>query len=97
MSWPQLLSRLVIGLFIATGGVGRVMAGHGDQSVPPEPPPEAPQPSAEQGESSVENKSAEHGKETASPTSEAKKDDHQETAQRDELLILLLQILRSSK
>ena len=97
MSWPQLLPRLIIGLFIATCGMGLVMAGSGGQSLPPEPPPEASQPSAEQSESSVENKSAKHGEEAAGPSPKAKKDVPQETAQRDELLILLLQILRSSK
>ncbi len=97
MSWPQQLSRLAIGLLIAICGVGPAMTDSAEESAPPEPPPEAPQPSVEKRQAGVEGESAGYDEETAGPTKSTKGGDHQETDQRDELLILLLQILRSSK
>ena len=95
MSWPLLPSRLVISLFIAASALTLGIAGSGDQSLPPESAPEAPRPSVEQRETGVKNESSGRDEKTAGPTQAA--GERRETAQRDELLILLLQILRSSK
>jgi len=73
------------------------MAGNGEHPAPPEPPPEAPQPSVEKRQAGVESESAGYDEESAGSTTSTKGGDHQKTDQRDELLILLLHILRSSK
>ena len=94
MSRPQLLSRLVIGLFIAANALTRGIAGSAEPSAPPEPRPEAQQPLPEQRDAGVDSEPAKDSEKAGGQTKEG---DRQETAQRDELLILLLQILRSSK
>ena len=97
MSRPQLLSRLAIGLLIAACGLARGMADSGDEAVTKEAPDGAPQPSIEMREAGDESKSVEHSEEASNSTQAAKRGDHQEADQRDALLILLLEILRSSK
>ena len=95
MSWHLLLCRQVISLLIAASALTQAIAGSGDPSAAPESAPEARRPSVEQREVSVKNESSRRDEETAGPTKAT--GERQEAAQRDELLILLLQILRSSK
>ena len=94
MSRPQLLSRLVIGLFIAANALTRGIAGSAEPSAPPEPRPEAQPSPPEQRDVGVDSEPIKDSEKAGGQTKEG---DRQETAQRDELLILLLQILRSSK
>jgi len=94
MSRPQLLSRLVIGLFIAANALAQGIAGSAEPSAPPEPRPEAQPSPPEQRDAGVDSEPIKDSEKTGGQTKEG---DRQETAQRDELLILLLQILRSSR
>ena len=96
MSWPQLLSRLAIGLLIV-GGLAHGMAESTDEAVPKEPPDSISLPSIEESEAGNQSQSGERNEEASSSTQATKGGDHQEIDQRDALLILLLEILRSSK
>ena len=95
MSSPLLLSRREISLFIAVSALALGISGSDADPAPPESAPEAPRPSVEQRETGVKTESSGRDEKTAGPTQAA--GERRETAQRDELLILLLQILRSSK